>query len=151
MRISKSKFVSGVQCLKRLYWQVHEPELAAEPDAATEAIIEQGREVGLLARKMFPSGVEVGSNRSLEEAIRATRELVENPEVPAIFEGVQALGITLLLLGTISCTSSQPTPAPAAASFAPQTCRTHLLRPIACRKAHRAEAHKVRRRLDERR
>jgi hypothetical protein len=29
---------------------------------------------------------------------------------------VQALGITLLLLGTISCTSSQPTPAPAAAS-----------------------------------
>jgi hypothetical protein len=50
MNISKSKFVAGCQCLKRLYFQVHQPGLAAEPDAASEAIIEQGREVGLLAR-----------------------------------------------------------------------------------------------------
>jgi hypothetical protein len=50
MRISKSKFVSGCQCLKRLYFQVHQPELAAEHDAADEAVIEQGRGVGLLAR-----------------------------------------------------------------------------------------------------
>jgi hypothetical protein len=41
-RISKSKFVAGCQCLKRLYLQAHESELAAEPDAAAEAIIEQG-------------------------------------------------------------------------------------------------------------
>jgi hypothetical protein len=40
VRISKSKFVAGVQCLKRLYWQVHQPELAAAPDAAVEAIME---------------------------------------------------------------------------------------------------------------
>ena len=76
-----------MQCLKRLYWQVHEPELAAEPDAAAGAIIEQGHEVGLLARQLFPGGVEV-CERSLDQAIRATRELVANPEVPAIFEGV---------------------------------------------------------------
>src|SRR5208282_491204 len=57
-RISKSKFVAGCQCLKRLYLQVHEPDLAAEPDGASEAVIEQGREVGLLARQMFPGGVE---------------------------------------------------------------------------------------------
>jgi predicted RecB family nuclease len=87
MRISKSKFVAGVQCLKRLYLQVHQPELAAEPDAATEAIFEQGREVGLLARQLFPSGVEVDGSAGLEKAIRATRELVANREVPAIFEG----------------------------------------------------------------
>jgi predicted RecB family nuclease len=88
MRISKSRFVAGCQCLKRLYWQVHEPELGAEPDAATEAIIEQGREVGLLARQLFPGGVEVGSEGGLDQAIRTTRELVANCEVPAIFEGV---------------------------------------------------------------
>jgi len=87
IRISKSKFIAGCQCLKRLYWQVHEPQLAAEPDAATEAIIQQGREVGLLARKLFPGGVEVGG-ASLDDAIRATRDLVANREVPAIFEGV---------------------------------------------------------------
>jgi predicted RecB family nuclease len=87
MRISKSKFVAGVQCVKRLYWQVHEPELAAEPDAGDQAIMQQGHEVGMLARQLFPGGVEVVSDGGLDQAIRATRELVANPEVPAIFEG----------------------------------------------------------------
>jgi predicted RecB family nuclease len=86
-RISKSKFVAGCQCLKRLYLQVHEPELAAEPDAAAEAVIEQGREVGLLARQMFPGGVEVRSEGGLDQAIRATREIIGNRAVPAVFEG----------------------------------------------------------------
>jgi len=87
MKISKSKFVAGCQCLKRLYWQVHEPELAVEPDASAEAIIQQGREIGLLARQMFPGGVEVDCAGGLEQAIRTTRELIANPDVPAIFEG----------------------------------------------------------------
>lgn len=87
-RISKSRFVAGSQCLKRLYWQVHAPELAAEPDAASEAIIQQGHEVGILARQLFPGGIEVRSDGGLDKAIRATRELVARREVPAIFEGV---------------------------------------------------------------
>jgi predicted RecB family nuclease len=87
VRLSKSKFVAGCQCLKRLYLQVHEPELTAEADAAAEAIIEQGREVGILARQLFPGGVVVPSDQSLGEAIRATRELIANPDVSAIFEG----------------------------------------------------------------
>lgn len=85
IKLSKSRFVAGVQCAKRLYLLVHEPELAAEPDAAAEAIIEQGREVGLLARQLFPGGVAVEC-RSGKQAIRATRELIRNPQVPAIFE-----------------------------------------------------------------
>src|ERR1022692_206093 len=87
MKLSKSRFVAGVQCLKRLYCQVHEPGLAAEPDASAYAIMEQGREVGMLARQLFPGGAEVVSDGGLDQAIRATRELVANPEVPAIFEG----------------------------------------------------------------
>lgn len=86
MKISKSKFVAGVQCLKRLYWQVHEPGLAAEPDASAEAMMEQGHEVGLLARQLFPGGVEVDGSRGLEQAILSTQELIANPAVPAIFE-----------------------------------------------------------------
>jgi hypothetical protein len=46
--ISKSRFLAGRQCVKRLYFQVHQPELA-DPDGAAEAIMDQGREVGLLA------------------------------------------------------------------------------------------------------
>jgi hypothetical protein len=85
--ISKSRFVAGCQCLKRLYWQVHEPALAGTADAAAVAIMEQGREVGKLVRQLFPGGVEVRSGDP-EWAIRMTRELVANPEVPAIFEGL---------------------------------------------------------------
>lgn len=88
IRLSKSRFASGCQCLKRLYWQVHEPKLAAEPDAASEAIMEQGHQVGLLARQLFPGGIEVGSDGGLDRAISTTRELVANRDVPAIFEGV---------------------------------------------------------------
>ena len=52
MRISKSKFVAGVQCLKRLYLQVYEPELAAELDEAKISVIGQGQEVGLVAQRL---------------------------------------------------------------------------------------------------
>jgi predicted RecB family nuclease len=83
--ISKSRFVAGCQCLKRLYWQVHEPELGGVPDAAAVAIMEQGREVGRLARQLFAGGVDVPFGDP-EQAIRITRELIANPEVPAIFE-----------------------------------------------------------------
>jgi hypothetical protein len=79
--------MAGVQCLKRLYLLVHEPQLGVQPDGSNEAIIQQGREVGLLARQLFPGGVEVSGSNGLEAAIRTTRELVANPEVPAIFEG----------------------------------------------------------------
>jgi hypothetical protein len=37
---------------------------------------------------MFPGGVEVRSDRGLDEAIRVTRELVANPKMSAIYEGV---------------------------------------------------------------
>jgi hypothetical protein len=65
---------------------VHDPELATKPDESAEAVIEQGQEVGKLARQMFPGGVAVES-KDREEAIRTTRELIKNPEVPAVFEG----------------------------------------------------------------
>ena len=59
VRLSKSKFVAGVQCLKRLYLQVYEPELAAEPGEATDLVLNQGMEVGAIARRAFPGGIKV--------------------------------------------------------------------------------------------
>src|ERR1035441_1385206 len=78
--------MAGVQCLKRLYLLVHQPEIAGGKDAADFGLMDQGRQVGKLAQHLFPGGVEVRSGNP-EEAIRITRELVANPEVPAIFEG----------------------------------------------------------------
>jgi hypothetical protein len=87
VRLSKSKFVAGVQCLKRLYFQVYEPQLAAEPGEAAEAIFEQGAEVGRLARQRFPGGVLVDAGiDNLEHALAQTAALMADPGVPAIFE-----------------------------------------------------------------
>jgi predicted RecB family nuclease len=87
MRISKSKFVAGVQCLKRLYLQVHEPELAAELDEGRMAVIEQGHQVGLEAQKAFPGGVAVEyGHTELDKALQATKELLANSDLSAIFE-----------------------------------------------------------------
>jgi hypothetical protein len=52
-RLSKSKFLSGLQCHKRLYLEVHHPSLATKPDAATQAMFDMGTEVGELARSRF--------------------------------------------------------------------------------------------------
>ena len=87
IRLSKSKFVAGVQCLKRLYLQVHQPELAGEVDEEQQARLEQGREVGILAQSAFPGGVLVDFGAdNLDAALVQTRNLLADSTVPAIFE-----------------------------------------------------------------
>ena len=88
IRLSKSKFLSGLQCYKRLYMEIHAPELATQPDAATKAILDMGTEIGELARQRLSGGVLVDINhRHAAEALKRTQELVNDPHVPAIFEG----------------------------------------------------------------
>ena len=58
-RLSKSKYMSGNQCYKRLYLEIRSPELKAETDEQTQAIMDMGTKVGELARKQFPGGVHV--------------------------------------------------------------------------------------------
>jgi len=93
-KISKSQFMSGVQCLKRLYWQVHEPDLSSEPDAAAVAIMEQGREVGKLARQLFAGGVEVPFGDP-EQAIRIT---VSCSQIPMSLPSSRRLSRTAVCL-----------------------------------------------------
>jgi hypothetical protein len=87
-RLSKSKFLSGLQCHKRLYLEITQPELAEPPDPSTQAILAMGREIGLLAQRRFPGGRLVSPGlRSRDAAIAHTATLVHDTAVPAIFEG----------------------------------------------------------------
>jgi hypothetical protein len=71
--ISKSKFLWGLQCPKLLWYAYNAKEVIPEPDAATQAIFKQGHDVGAIAKKMFPDGVEVGAGvLDLDETIRLT-------------------------------------------------------------------------------
>ena len=56
-RLSKSRFTAGLQCHKQLWWRVHEPD-APElvPGPQTQALFDQGTDVGTLARSYVPGG-----------------------------------------------------------------------------------------------
>ena len=87
MNLSKSRFMAGLQCLKRLYLQVHEPDLAGELDAKSWAVIQQGQEVGRLAQKMFPGGVRIEAGHGeLDKALALTAQVVAKGQIPALFE-----------------------------------------------------------------
>lgn len=87
-RLSKTRFLSGLQCLKRLYLEVHAPELAASVDAERQVMLDMGKEVGEKARERFAGGQLVEeSSRRTEAALQRTTQLMNDPSVPAIFEG----------------------------------------------------------------
>jgi hypothetical protein len=52
-RLSKSKILAGAQCQKRLWLEVHQPELREE-DAAAEQKFAVGHQVGDVARSLYP-------------------------------------------------------------------------------------------------
>ena len=87
-RLSKSRFLSGLQCQKRLYLEIHAPKLATPADPDRQALIDMGTEIGALARRRFPGGVLVEETyRQTRAAVQRTAELIQDPAVPAIFEG----------------------------------------------------------------
>jgi len=85
--LSKSKFMAGVQCLKRLHLQTYAAESEIVADASQQGHIKEGRQVGELARTAFPGGVLVESgNFAAGNALAQTAAIIENASVPAIFE-----------------------------------------------------------------
>ncbi len=87
LHLSKSRYLAGLQCERRLWLTARRPELRTPPDAAQQAVFDQGHRVGELAHRLFPGGVlvEEGPDR-LPEALERTRALLADPSVPAIFE-----------------------------------------------------------------
>jgi hypothetical protein len=76
--LSKSKFLWGLQCPELLWHAYNAKDKIPPPDAQTQAVFDQGREVGNLAKKLFPEGIEVGQGvTDLAETIRLTREALK--------------------------------------------------------------------------
>lgn len=87
-RLSKSRYVAGLQCPKRLYLEIHARELATPYDAGTQAILDTGTHVGELARERYPGGalVEVEYFK-VEEGITRTAELLADRSGAVLYEG----------------------------------------------------------------
>ena len=85
--LSKTRFQSGRQCLRRLWLECHRQEVGQPYSPVTLALFAAGAEIGALARKCFPDGVLVDAQPwEHDEAVARTAELLRDPRVPAIFE-----------------------------------------------------------------
>src|SRR5881275_285749 len=86
-RLSKSRYLCGLQCHKQLWWRVHEPEaseLALSP--GQQNLFAQGREVGEHARGHVPGGEFIDlPYYQYDNKVAATREAL-NRGLPAIYE-----------------------------------------------------------------
>ncbi len=77
--LSKSQYIRGMQCHKSLYLYKHHKELRDEVSAAQQAIFSSGTDVGVLAQKLFPGGIEVPfDGLSIAEQVEMTqREIAQ--------------------------------------------------------------------------
>ena len=86
-KLSKSRFIAGLQCPLRLWYLCYNPELASEVSAVQQAIFDAGHEVGRLATRLYPGGVLIEEDHLYhEKAVQSTLAAMEAPNVPAIFE-----------------------------------------------------------------
>lgn len=84
--LSKSKFISGLQCLRKLWLEVYRPELTVT-DPMREALFAQGQRVDVAARTRFPGGVMVEAAYFEHDiACAKTAALLADTRVPAIFQ-----------------------------------------------------------------
>jgi hypothetical protein len=75
--LSKSKYTNGIQCPKLLWHQYNAKDKLPEIDKRTQAIFDQGHQVGELAKKLFPNGIDLEWELSYEEVIKQSQELLK--------------------------------------------------------------------------
>ena len=76
--LSKSTFLYGSQCAKRLYLYKFRPDLKEEVSNQQQAVFDRGTNVGILARNLFPGGVDASPESTFEyqKAAVKTSELI---------------------------------------------------------------------------
>jgi len=83
--LSKSKILSGLQCPKRLYLEVHQPELLEESPEPTIQF-SYGYRVGKVARDLFPGGILIPYDDGLSSAVKHTEKIIEQHANATVFE-----------------------------------------------------------------
>ena len=85
--LSKSRFLAGLQCHLRLWYQCFERELIPEVPPSQQAIFDAGHEVGELATQLFPGGILIDEPYFLhKQAVQSTLQAMQDPDVKSIYE-----------------------------------------------------------------
>jgi hypothetical protein len=93
--LSKSKIIAFRQCPKRLWLEVHQPELR-EDSAATQAVFKVGNQVGEIARKLYDQdgdGITINAQRDgYPKAYAQTDEYLAKADRPIFEAGLRIKG-----------------------------------------------------------
>ncbi|WP_353673657.1 DUF2779 domain-containing protein [Synechocystis sp. LKSZ1] len=73
--ISKTYFLAGLQCPKRLWLAICKPEWGTPPSIAEQQRIKQGLAIGIAARESFPEGILLQG--TLDVVLEQTQQLIE--------------------------------------------------------------------------
>lgn len=85
-QLSKTKYCTGIQCLKALYLSIHRNDLATPPDEGQQQRFDYGRLVGAEAQKHYAKGMLIEADHfHRSEAVEKTRQAIQQ-ETTAIFE-----------------------------------------------------------------
>ena len=87
MHLTKSKYIAGRQCERRLWLTCHAPDFATPTPRAAQARFDLGSEIGSRARDLFARGVLVSEAPwEHSQAVERTRQLMQDETVGAVFE-----------------------------------------------------------------
>ena len=86
--LTKSKYISGLQCLKYLWIQINEPERIPATGIVKQHIFDQGHLVGELAKQLFPGGIDIATDNFMGN-INETKKLLKQRK-PLFEAGVLA-------------------------------------------------------------
>lgn len=87
--MTKHIYLDAQKCLRR-GWFARNPPLVVAPDEASQFHADEGVEVGMQARRLYPEGVAVEWT-GLPGTVAATRRLMNDPHVSVIFEATFAI------------------------------------------------------------
>ena len=86
-QLSKSRILAGLQCLKRLYLECYQREMADPIGPRQQNMFDTGTAVGELARGRFPTGKLIREDhRAHSQAVKSTESLLADSTTGVLFE-----------------------------------------------------------------
>ena len=106
--ISKSRFVSGIQCPKKLYFDIYRKDLKPEISEQQELLFSTGHEIGELAQSAFPNGKDASPENyyDFSKSIQDTKDWIDSG-VKTIYEAAFSTNGVLAALDILHHTENE--------------------------------------------
>jgi hypothetical protein len=96
--LTKKTFLSGTQCLKRMWWEMYEPSAPETRESIVARFrMDEGVRVGVRAREYVPGGVLIPrGGRTLRAILEESERAINDVSIPAIYEAAVIAGDVLI-------------------------------------------------------